>query len=293
MDDGEIRKKEIKNFIKMKKEGETVCWITSYDAQSSRIAEQAGIDMILVGDSAGNNLLGYKDTLPVTMDEMIILSKAVRRGAPNTFAIGDMPLGSYQLSNRDAIYNALRFIKEAGMDSVKCEGGKRMYEKVKAIKNAGIAVMGHIGYTPQSTDLEGVVQSKSIDGFTNLLGDALALQEAGAWAILLEAVPNEPAGLIAKKLKIPIYGIGAGREVDGVLAIINDVIGLGTFKSKFVKNFCHVETEMNRGIKEYIEAVKTTKFPGEEHFYPIDEKRLNKIKEYFEGKFIDKEKNDN
>ena len=278
------KKKGIRDFFEMKKKGEKVSWITSYDAQTSRLAELAGIDMILVGDSVGNNLLGYTSTIPVTMDEMIIFSKAVRRGAPNTFVFGDMPLGSYQASNADAVNNALRFIKEAGSDAVKCEGGVRMAERVRAMADAGIAVAGHIGYTPQSTNLESIVQSKDLKNFQRLLQDAEALQEAGAWAILLEAVPNEPAGLIAKQLKIPIYGIGAGNKVDGVLAIVNDVIGLGTFKSKFVKHYCDANGYLENAIKEYINEIKTNKFPAEEHLYPVNEETVSEIREYMDSR---------
>jgi len=279
----EVRKKNLKDFYNMKKKGEKVSWITSYDAQMARLAEEANVDMILVGDSVGNNLLGYKSTIPVTMDEMIIFSKAVRRGAPNTFVIGDMPLGSYQSSNECAVNNAIRFIKEAEMDAVKCEGGKRMYPRIKAMKDAGIAVVGHIGYTPQSTDLEGIVQSKKLTQFKLLLEDAISLQKAGVWSILLEAVPNEPAGLIAKYMQIPIYGIGAGKEVDGILAIINDVIGLGTFKSKFVENFCDANQVLGGAIKDYIGKVRTKEFPQEKHFYQIDVGDLEEIKAYLKS----------
>ncbi|MBT4376308.1 3-methyl-2-oxobutanoate hydroxymethyltransferase [archaeon] len=277
-----MAKKKLRDLVRMKQENKKVSWITAYDYQTARIAEAVGVDMILVGDSAGNNLLGYKSTIPVTMDEMIMLSGAVRRGAPNTLAVGDMPLGSYQASNSDAIYNALRFIKETEMDCVKCEGGERVAERVKAMNDAGIGVMGHIGYTPQSTNLTGVVQSK-LDNFKRLYNDAFALQEAGACAILLEAVPNKPAGYIAQALDIPIYGIGAGREVDGVLAIVNDVIGLGDFKAKFVKNFCNVEEVMKQGIGKYIEAIKQNEFPGDQQLYPIKEENLKEIEQYFES----------
>lgn len=277
------QKKTLRDFYNMKRSREKVCWITSYDAQTSRLAELAGVDMILIGDSVGNNLLGYKSTIPVTMDEMIIFSKAVRRGAPNTFIIGDMPLGSYQASNADAVNNAIRFIKEAEVDAVKCEGGKRMCDRINAMKDAGIAVMGHIGYTPQSTDLEGVVQSKNINKFKSLLEDAVSLRDAGAWAILLEAIPNEPAGYIANHLNIPIYGIGAGNKTDGVLAIMNDVIGLGTFKSKFVKNYCDVNKTIEEGIKDYISEVKKVAFPAEEHLYPICEGDLKEIRDYIKN----------
>jgi 3-methyl-2-oxobutanoate hydroxymethyltransferase len=280
----ERKKKTIRDFYNMKKNGEKVSWITSYDAQMSRLAEEANTDMILIGDSVGNNLLGYDSTIPVTMDQMIIFSQAVRRGAPNTFIIGDMPLGSYQASNEDAVNNAIRFIKEARVDAVKCEGGKRMADRVRAMNDAGIAVMGHIGYTPQSTNLEGIVQAKSLDTFKSRLKDAEALYNAGAWSILLEAIPNEPAGLIAKYMKIPIYGIGAGKEVDGVLAIVNDVIGLGTFECKFAEKFCNANEVLGGAIKDYMAKVRSSGFPEEKHFYKIAEDDLNQIRDYMSKK---------
>lgn len=262
----------------MKERGEKVTWITAYDYQAARIAELAGVDMILVGDSAGNNHLGYQSTIPVTMEEMIMLAKAVRRGAPNTYLVGDMPLGSYQISNEEAVRNALRFIKEAEMDSVKCEGGKRVYNRIKAMSDAGIAVFGHIGYTPQSTDILQVVQSKSLDGFKTLLEDAYAVQGAGATAVLLEAVPTEPAGFIAKELTIPVYGIGAGRHSDGVLAIVNDVVGIGNFKSKFSKRFCNAEEVIYSGIKKYVEEVRSGNFPEDDYCYSIHSEELTEIR---------------
>lgn len=274
----EPKKKRLSDFYKMKERGEKLSWITAYDYQMARIAEGAGVDMILVGDSAGNNHLGYQNTIPVTMDEMIILAQAVRRGAPNTFLVGDMPLGSYQISNEEAVRNALRFIKEAGMDAVKCEGGERVCNRIKAMSDAGIAIFGHIGYTPQSTDTLKIVQSKSLDDFKSLLEDAYAVQRAGATAILLEAVPTEPAGFIAKELKIPIYGIGAGRHSDGVLAIINDVIGIGNFKSRFSKRFCNAEEVIYSGIKKYVEEVQSGRFPEDEYCYSVPQEELVEIR---------------
>ncbi len=274
------KKLTIRDLNLKKENGEKLCWMTAYDYQIARVAESCGMEMILVGDSVGNNYLGYDSTIPVTMDDMIRHSSAVRRGAPNTFVIGDMPFLSYQLSNREAILNAGRFIKEARTDAVKCEGGYRMAERVKAVNDAGIAIMGHIGYTPQSTNLDGIVQGKKIENFKNVLNDAFALQDAGAFAILLEAIPNYPAGEIARELNIPIYSIGAGRDTDGVLAIVNDVIGLGEFKSKFKKEFCDAESLIKKGIKDYISEVKSKKFPANEHLYPLSEDDKSEIEKY-------------
>jgi len=196
------RKLTLGDFNKMKQKKEQVTWMTAYDLPFAYAAEEAGIDMILVGDSGGMVQLGYQTTNPVTMDEMIVLAKAARKGAPNTFIIGDMPQGSYEVGDKEAIINDLRFVKEAGSDAIKLEGGKRMCSRVRAITEAGILVMGHLGLTPQSTTSFGGyrVQCKTIDCFERTLEDAFALQEAGAFAILLEAIPSEPAGQIAKQL---------------------------------------------------------------------------------------------
>ena len=270
----------IRELNKKKRGKEKVVCITAYDYQLARLSERVGVDMILVGDSVGNNVLGYQDTRPVTMEEMILFSQAVRRGAPNTFVVGDMPLGSYQSSNEVAVNNAIRFIKEAEMDAVKCEGGQRGEERVRAINDAGIAVMGHIGYTPQSTNLVGIVQGNTIDKFRDLVDDSLSLQSAGAFAVLLEAVPNYPAGLVARRLKIPVYGIGSGRDTDGVLAIMHDVIGLGDFESLFVEHFCHVGEMIYEGISQYAHQIREGKFPAEKHFYKLKDEERKGIEDY-------------
>ena len=220
-------KKTLTDMIRMKAQGAPVAWVTAYDVPFALAAERAGVDMILVGDSGGMVQLGYPTTNPVTMDEMIVLAKAARRGAANTFIIGDMPQGSYETGERDAVLNALRFIKEASSDAVKCEGGRRMAQKIRAMVNAGILVMGHLGLTPQSTASFGGyrVQAKTRESFESTLEDALELQEAGVFAILLEAMPEEPAAQIAQQLRIPIYGIGVGGKVDGQLIIMHDLMG--------------------------------------------------------------------
>ena len=221
------KKLNLKSIQKMKAAGEPVTWITSYDLPFASAAENAGIDMILVGDSGGMVQLGYETTNPVTMDEMIVLAKSARRGAPNTFIVGDMPQGSYEISKEKAVENAMRFVKEAGCDAIKLEGGRRVIDKVKAIVDAGILVVGHLGLTPQSTSSFGGynVQGKTLKSFDETMEDALALQEAGVMALLLEAMPSEPAGQIAKQLDIPVLGIGAGNEVDGQLIIMHDMMG--------------------------------------------------------------------
>ena len=305
----ELRKKiSILELKKMKKEGKPTAWVTAYDLPLAQAAEQAGVDMILVGDSGGMVQLGYQTTNPVTMDEMIILAKAARRGAPNTFLIGDMPQGSYEISDRDAIHNAMRFIKEAGCDAVKLEGGTRMIPRIKAIVDAGILVMGHLGLTPQSTASFGGyrVQGKSIENFEEMMEDSLALQDAGVFSILLEAIPSEPAGQIAKQIAIPIYSVGAGSMVDGQLVIMHDLLGFyQSFRPWFAK--CYVPdvvkdftahlgsaadlkkmgreertdglfTLAKMAIAKYVEDVRAGKFPDEEYSYPIKAEELAELK---------------
>lgn len=204
------------------------------------------LDLILVGDSGGMVLLGYQDTVPVTMEQMLNMTSAVRRGAPDKFIVGDMPKGSYEASNESAIENAMRFVKECGADAVKLEGGKRMAERVKAIVDSGIPVIGHVGLTPQSSAAFGGyrVTGRTENEFDSLLEDCYALQEVGASSILLEAMPAAPAGEIKKKLDIPILGIGAGAQVDGQLLILHDLLGLyPNFRPKFAKNYIPLALE--------------------------------------------------
>lgn len=299
----------VKRLLKMKQEGRPITWITAYDLPFASAAENAGIDMILVGDSGGMVQLGYNTTNPVTMDEMIVLSKAARRGAPNTFIVGDMPQGSYEASEEKAVENACRFIKEAGCDAIKCEGGKRILNKVKAVTDAGILVIGHLGLTPQSTGSFGGynVQGKTKESFDETVENALALQEAGITALLLEAMPAAPAAQIAKMLKIPVLGIGAGDDVDGQLIIVHDLMGFyQTFRPWFAK--CYIpevikdferqisdikdirqygrETRKDglfalaeMAIGKYIEEVRNKKFPGTEYTYPIQDDQLEGLKE--------------
>ncbi len=266
------KKKSRLDFIRMKKEGEQVAWVTAYDFPTASFAEQAGMDMLLVGDSLGMVVLGYQGTIPVTMDDCIRHCQAVRRGAPNTFCIGDMPFMSYQISDEDAVYNAGRFLKEADMDAVKLEGGRRVLTRIKAIADAGILVMGHIGLTPQSSGVLGgfKAQGRDPESARDLIEDAIAIQNAGAWALLLEAVPPELSQFLTKKLEIPVYSIGAGGPCDGQLLICGDMLGLfQAFTPKFVKKYANVaEIEIN-AFKEYVNDVKTGKFPTDDHCYHI------------------------
>ncbi|SCL84338.1 3-methyl-2-oxobutanoate hydroxymethyltransferase [Sporanaerobacter sp. PP17-6a] len=277
------KKKTILDFYQMKKNGEKVSWVTAYDFPMASFAEQAGIDMILVGDSLGMVVLGYQGTIPVTMDDCISHCQAVRRGAPNTFVIGDMPFGSYQISDEDAVNNACGFLKEANVDAIKLEGGRRVISRIKAISDAGIVVFGHIGLTPQSSGQLGgfKAQGRTIDSARELIKDALAIEEAGARALLLEAVPPEVTEYISKKLSIPVYSIGAGAPCDGQLIICGDMLGLfQAFTPKFVKKYANVAEIITEAFKEYISDVKNVKFPEDKHVYHIKDS-----KEQFEALF--------
>lgn len=254
----------------MKEEGEMASWVTAYDYPMALIADRAGVDMILVGDSLGMTTLGYKTTLPVTMDDMIHHTKAVMRANPYAFVIGDMPYMSYQISNEEAVRNAGRFIAETGCDSIKLEGGRRVAERVKAINNAGILVMGHLGLTPQNMGQLGGfrVQGKTDEATKIIVEDAIALEEAGCTTLLLEGMPPHVAEAVRNNLTIPVYGIGAGDKVDGQLLIIHDMIGMfDQFMPKFAKQYCNAGKLIEGGIKQYIKEVKTKQFPKKEHFY--------------------------
>tara|TARA_Y100000034_G_C6892685_1_gene410983 strand:+ start:1803 stop:2696 length:894 start_codon:yes stop_codon:yes gene_type:complete len=294
------KKKSVLDLIEMKKRSEPVAWVTAYDLPFAYVAEQAGIDMILVGDSGGMVQLGHETTNPVTMDEMIMLASSVHRGAPNTFVIGDMPQGSFEPSDADAVRNAIRFVKEASCDAVKLEGGKRVSNRIKAITDAGVLVMGHLGLLPQSTSSFGGyrVQGKTRKSFERILDDAVQIIESGVFSILLEAMPTEPAGQIAEKVidSVPVYGIGAGSKVDGQLVIMHDLMGFyQSFRPWFAK--CYVPDVIHDFVKylyalddikkegrktrrdgllvlaemaigKYIQDVKSGAFPSEEYCYP-------------------------
>ena len=234
------------------------------------------MDMILVGDSLGMVVLGYQGTIPVTMEDCISHCQAVRRGAPNTFCIGDMPFGSYQISDEDAVLNACRFLKESDMDAIKLEGGIRVLSRIKAISDAGIVVFGHIGLTPQSSGQLGgfKAQGRTVESARDLIKDAIAIQEAGARALLLEAVPPELTEYLSNKLSIPVYSIGAGLPCDGQLIICGDMLGLfQAFTPKFVKKYANVAEIITNAFKDYVEDVKGEKFPEDKHVYhAIDSK---------------------
>ncbi len=263
-------KLSIHDLSKMKQDGEKVSWLTAYDFPTARFAEEAGLDMLLVGDSLGMCVYGYEGTVPVTMDQCIVHCQAVRRGAPRTFVIGDMPFMSYQKSDEDAVANAGRFLKESMVDAVKLEGGRRVITRIRAILDAGMVVCGHIGLTPQSSGQLGghKAQGRTAESAQALIEDALAIEEAGAQLLLLEAVPPEVAGFIARRLTIPVYGIGAGPECDGQLLIVSDMIGqFQAFTPKFVKKYADVAGVVTAAMKAYVQDVKQGAFPADEHCY--------------------------
>lgn len=267
-----VKKKSILDLTLMKKKGEKAAWVTAYDYPMASFAEQAGMDMILVGDSLGMVVLGYDGTVPVTMDDCILHCQAVRRGAPNTFVIGDMPFGSYQTSDEDATRNACRFLKEANVDAIKLEGGRRVISQIKTISDAGIVVFGHIGLTPQSAGQLGgfKAQGMYVESARELIKDAIEIQKAGALALLLEAVPPELTAFIANKLNIPVYSIGAGLPCDGQLVICGDMLGMfQAFSPKFVKKYANVAEVITNAFKEYVDDVKTEQFPEDKHVYHI------------------------
>ena len=274
------KKKAIHDFYKMKETGEKVTWLTSYDYPTAQFAEAAGLDMILVGDSLGMCVYGYKGTVPVTMDQCIGHCDAVRRGAPNTFVVGDMPFMSYQASDEDAVRNAGRFLKEADVDAVKLEGGTRVVSRIKSIVEAGIVVIGHIGLTPQSSGALGghKAQGRTAKEAALVVEDALAVERAGAHMLLVEAVPPEVAQYIAQLLAIPVFSIGAGKECDGQLLIVSDLIGqFQAFTPKFVKKYCDVAAIITNAMKAYCADVREGKFPEDQHCYHMMEGEKEKF----------------
>ena len=276
-----MSKKKLSRFDlqKMKEEGKRAVWMTAYDFITAQLAERAGMDMLLVGDSLGMCVYGYNGTVPVTMDQSLLHTEAVRRGAPNTFVIGDMPFGSYQCGWQDAVRNAARYFKEADVDCIKLEGGKRVVEVIKAISDAGMLVMGHIGLTPQSSSALGgfKAQGRTAEDAMATLEDAWAVYEAGAFAILVEAVPPEVTRIITDELPIPIYSIGAG-DCDGQVMICHDILGVfQAFTPKFVKKYANLGAEMQRVFEEYIADVRQGSFPGPEHTYSMLEGELEKF----------------
>jgi 3-methyl-2-oxobutanoate hydroxymethyltransferase len=270
----------INDIREMKNRGEKITMVTSYDYATAKIVDKVGIPVILVGDSLGVVVLGYDNTLPVTMDIMIHHSKAVVRGAQHAFIVGDMPFMTYHVSTEDAMRNAARFIQEAGTQAVKLEGGVNVADKVKAIVQCGIPVMGHIGLTPQSINQLGgnLVQGKKPEVARQLLCDAQALEQAGAFSLVLESVPHKLAALITKKIGIPTIGIGAGPSCDGQVQVIHDLLGLSDFVPKHAKQYAKIIDIMTEVAANYYNDVKTGTFPTEKNSYIIDQVIIDEMK---------------
>jgi len=270
----------ISKIQELKTAGDKITMLTAYDYSTARLVDEAGVHLVLVGDSLGMVVLGYDSTVPVTMDEMLHHTRAVVRGTKTALVVGDMPFMTYQASGEDAIRNAGRMLQEGGCQAVKLEGGVVMAETTRRIVNCGIPVMGHIGLTPQSINQLGGhrVQGKTADAAKRLVEDALALEQAGAFAVVLELVPVQLAKLITGKLRIPTIGIGAGPFCDGQVLVINDMLGLFTdFVPKHTKQYARLASAMKKAISEYCAEVKSGAFPSGEHGVSMDESLLKDI----------------
>jgi 3-methyl-2-oxobutanoate hydroxymethyltransferase len=274
-------------LAEMKEAGEPIVMVTAYDYPSARVAEEAGVDLVLVGDTAAMVVLGYPGTEPVSMDEMIMLGKAVRRGLKTPLMVGDMPMGSYEASNELAVQSAQRLVKETGCRVVKLEAGGTSVERARAIIRAGIPVMGHVGLTPQTaTALGGYkTQGKTAQGAIQLLEDALALQSVGCFAIVFEAVPAAITEAIVEKLEVPAIGIGAGSATAGQVLVYHDLLGITTGRSpKFVKRYAEIHAAMVDGVTRYAEEVRSHHFPEAEHVYGVEPEELTEFRLYMEQK---------
>ena len=281
-----LQKVTINDIIGKKKKGEKIVTITSYDYSFAKIVDESGIDLILVGDSLSMVMLGYTNTLSVTMDEMIHHTKAVSRGVSNALIVGDMPFLSYKIDKIEAVKNAGRFIQEGGAEAVKVEGGTEICSIIKAMINADIQVMGHIGLTPQAIYEFGgfLVQGKTIEAAKKLILDAKNLEEAGVFSIVLESIPWQLAKLITNSVEIPTIGIGAGPYCDGQILVIHDMLGIFTdFKPKFLKYFSNLGESIRNALNDYKDEVINGIYPNREYSYEFPQQELNKLNEWFEN----------
>jgi 3-methyl-2-oxobutanoate hydroxymethyltransferase len=272
-------------LAEMKLNAEPIVMVTAYDHPSAQVAEAAGVDMVLVGDSAAMTVLGYDSTVPVGMEEMLMLAAAVHRGLKTPFLVGDMPFGSYERSNEQAIENAQRFIKEAGCDAIKLERGGSSVDRARAIVRAGIPVMGHVGLTPQTaTSLGGFkAQGKTAGRASKIAEEALALQAAGCFAIVFEAIPAQITEALMARMTIPVIGIGAGDSTDGQVLVFHDLLGIfGGHSPKFVKRYAEVRERMIEGVAAYAGEVRSRAFPGPEHGYAVDSAEVDAFRSYLE-----------
>jgi 3-methyl-2-oxobutanoate hydroxymethyltransferase len=261
----------------MKARRQPIAMVTAYDAPGGRLADRAGADIVLVGDSAAMTVLGYESTVPATMEEMLMLTRAVTRGARRPLVVADMPFGSFQVSDEEATRNAIRFVKEAGADAIKLEGAGRMLSRVRAIVGAGIPVMGHIGLTPQSATMLGgyKAQGRTAEKALALLADARALEAAGCFSLVLEAVPSPVAARISAEISIPTIGIGAGADCDGQVLVWHDLLGLYEGRTaRFVKRYANVGETIRTALEAYVDDVRERRFPEEQHTYAMPDEEL-------------------
>lgn len=274
-------KNTVETFKEQKKTGDKITMLTAYDYSTAKLIDESGVEGILVGDSLGMVMLGYEDTLPVTMEDMISHAAAVSRGAKNALIVGDMPFMSYQVSLEEALYNAGRFIKEGRCQAVKLEGGKKVCDRIKVMTDASIPVMGHIGLTPQSINAFGgfKVQGKTVESAKKLIEDAKEIERAGAFALVLECVPEKLADLITESVAIPTIGIGSGAGCDGQILVYQDMLGLySDITPKFVKRFAEVGAVMQEAFKAYIAECKSGAFPAKEHSFEISDEVIKELK---------------
>lgn len=263
------KKKTVCSFRKMKQDGEKIVAVTAYDAPTARIASEAGADFLLIGDSMANTVLGYENTLPLTMEESLFHCKSARRGAPDAFIVGDMPFMSYQISCSEALYNAGRYIKEAGCDAVKLEGGNYAVAVVERLVAAGIPVIGHIGLLPQQVLAAGgyKIAGKTAEGIKLLLADAKALENAGAFCVVLEGIPTEVSKQITESVSIPTIGIGAGIHCDGQVQVMSDLLGMSGYIPKHAKSYTNLSQTILEALSQYAKEVKSGEFPDAEHSF--------------------------
>ena len=276
----ERKRVSVADFSKMKTRGQRIVMVTSYDYPTSIMADDVGVDSILVGDSYGMVVLGYDTTIPVTVEELLPVCQAVRRGASHSLLIGDMPFLSFQISEEDAIRNAGRFIKEGRMEAVKIEGGREMAHVARAVSNAGIPVLGHIGLTPQTATLHGGyrVQGKNADSSESLVKDARSLEDAGVFGIVLEMITEEVSRVITQTVSVPTIGIGSGRYCDGQVLVLHDVLGLyPRFVPKFAKQYADLASTIKSAVAEYASDVRQGTFPEEKHVFKMDDAERDKL----------------
>jgi 3-methyl-2-oxobutanoate hydroxymethyltransferase len=262
--------------------GEPIAMVTAYDYPSAQVAEEAGVDVVLVGDSGAMTVLGYPSTVPVTLDELLMLASAARRGLSTPLLVGDMPFGSYEVSNEQAIANAQRFIKEAGCDAVKLERGGSSVERARAIIGAGIPVMGHVGLTPQTATALGGYRSqgRTAERAFEVVNDALALQEAGCFSIVFEAIPMALTEVLMPRMRIPVIGIGAGGTTDGQVLVFHDLLGIyDGHAARFVKRYADIREQMIAGVKAFTEDVRTRRYPEPEHGYTMAPDEIERLHE--------------